>query len=127
MNDFETNLKELVSDLHKFSLIEFYHNEIDLNKKISYMKKSLENYQLYLPKARVIVSEEEMFKTQTTIKVDVRERLNTFIEKIDHSFGLENYNWVQENIEDDSIKDIYKKLGPFDHFEHRDPDEAELD
>ena len=87
----------------------------------------MENYQLYLPKARVTVSEDDMPKTNMTIKVDVRERMNTFIEKIDHSFGLDNYNWVQDNITDVGIKDIYKKLGPFDHFEHRDPDEADMD
>ena len=37
MNYFEKNLKELVNDLHKYSLIEFYHNEIELQKKISLM------------------------------------------------------------------------------------------
>jgi len=38
------------------------------------------------------------------------------IEKVDHSFGVDNYNYVLENINDAHIKDVYKKLGPFDHF-----------
>jgi hypothetical protein len=25
------------------------------------------------------------------------------------------------------VKDVYRKLGPFDHFENRDPEEAEMD
>lgn len=32
-----------------------------------------------------------------------------------------------DNINDENIKDIYRKLGPFDHFEHRDVDETEMD
>jgi hypothetical protein len=40
---------------------------------------------------------------------------------------LENYKYVLQNIQDDVVKDVYKKLGPFDHFEFRDLDEAEMD
>lgn len=35
---------------------------------------------------------------------------------MDHSFGLDNYQYVLGNINDELIKDIYRKLGPFDHF-----------
>ncbi len=35
---------------------------------------------------------------------------------MDHSFGRDNYHYVLGNINDELIKDIYKKLGPFDHF-----------
>ena len=31
------------------------------------------------------------------------------------------------NVNDQVIKDIYLKLGPFDHFEQKDPDETEAD
>jgi len=57
-----------------------------------------------------------MTVAKNSIKVDIRERINSFIEKIDHSFGLENYHYVLESINDDLVKDIYRKLGPFDHF-----------
>jgi hypothetical protein len=57
-----------------------------------------------------------MAVAKNSIKVDIRERINSFIEKIDHSFGLENYHYVLESINDDLVKDIYRKLGPFDHF-----------
>lgn len=30
-------------------------------------------------------------------------------------------------VDDEMIKDIYRKLGPFDHFEHRDIDETDAD
>lgn len=32
-----------------------------------------------------------------------------------------------DNITDPVIKDIYRQLGPYDHFEHRDPEETEMD
>jgi hypothetical protein len=35
---------------------------------------------------------------------------------VDHSFGLDNYQYVLGNINDELIKDVYRKLGPFDHF-----------
>lgn len=54
----------------------------------------------------------------TQIKVDVRERINQVLERVDHTFGLDNYRYVLEQISDARIKDIYKKLGPFDHFEY---------
>lgn len=40
------------------------------------------------------------------------------LERLDHTFGLENYRYVLEQISDAKIRDIYKKLGPFDHFEY---------
>lgn len=48
----------------------------------------------------------------------MRERLNAIFEKLDHSFGMDNYHYVLEKIKDTRTKDIYKKLGPFDHFEY---------
>ena len=57
----------------------------------------------------------------------MRERINSYIEKINHSFALENYDYIMKNVNDQVIKDIYLKLGPFDHFEHKDPDETEAD
>lgn len=40
------------------------------------------------------------------------------LERVDHTFGLENYRYVLEKISDARVRDIYKKLGPFDHFEY---------
>jgi hypothetical protein len=68
-----------------------------------------------------------MNQAKQQIKVDLKERINSFIEKLDHSFGLENYHYILENVNDDLIKDVYKKLGPFDHFENREKDAAEAE
>lgn len=57
------------------------------------------------------------------ITVDLRERINGFIKKVDHSFGLSNYNYILEKMKDERVKDIYRTLGPFDHWEHYNADD----
>jgi len=67
-----------------------------------------------LPEWRLKVDDIGVVATQ--IKIDVRERINQVLERMDHTFGLENYRYVLEQISDEKVRDIYKKLGPFDHF-----------
>jgi len=78
-----------------------------------------------LPKSAVVI--EDLNHAKSTIKIDLKERINSYITKIDHSFGIENYNHVLQNSEHDAIKDVYRKLGPFDHFEHMSADDIEDD
>jgi len=55
-------------------------------------------------------------KAQTNVNVDLRERLNSYITKVDHSFALANYDYIMSQVKDKNIKNIYMTLGPFDHF-----------
>ena len=57
------------------------------------------------------------------ITVDIRERLNGYIVQLNHDFALDNYNYVMDHVGDKTIRDIYKVLGPFDHFAHREVDD----
>lgn len=125
MTTFEKEMRELTKKLQNYSLIEFYHEEMDLKHKISDMANGLDSFQLYLPRAKVICK--DLPKAMTQIKVDLRERINSYVERIDHSFALSNYQFVVTQIQDPIIRDIYKSLGPFDHFEHRDEDESDMD
>lgn len=47
----------------------------------------------------------------------MRERINAFVTKVDQSFGLENYDYVLKNSKHEAVRDAYRRLGPFDHFE----------
>lgn len=125
MNTFEHDLKTLTKNLHKYSLIEFYHEELELKKKIANMSQGLEGLNLYLPQSRIICP--DLTKAHAQIKTDLKERINSFIQKIDHEFALDNYKYVMDNVNVQVIKDIYRTLGPFDHFENRDPEENEMD
>ena len=42
---------------------------------------------------------------------------------MDHDFGLKNYKYVIDYVKDDRVKEIYRTLGPFDHFEHYNKDD----
>lgn len=66
-------------------------------------------------------------QAQQQIKVDLRERIYSYVERIEHSFALDNYKYIMNNIQDELIQDVYRKLGPFDHFENMNPDESDLD
>jgi len=62
-------------------------------------------------------------RAEKDIMVDLRERLNGYIIKLSHQFALANYDYVMTTVHDKTIKDIYKVLGPFDHFAHHDADD----
>ena len=62
-------------------------------------------------------------KAVKDIQVDLRERINSYIAKVDHNFARQNYQYVMETVRDEHIKNIYKELGPFDHFLHHSLDE----
>jgi len=69
----------------------------------------------------VILKDE--FRAEKDIMVDLRERMNGYIIRLNHEFALDNYNYVMENISDKTIRDIYKVLGPFDHYAHHEADD----
>ena len=62
-------------------------------------------------------------KAQTNINVDLRERINSYIAKVDHSFALSNYDYIIKQVKDKNITNIYKTLGPFDHFQDHEVDD----
>ena len=121
MDRFETKTRRLVSDLSKFSTIEFYHEEKELQKEVAKLKEGLDEFNTYLPATQIVMKERA--KAEQDIKVDLRERLNSYIARVDHSFALANYEYIMANVTDEHIKNIYRTLGPFDHFEHHEVDD----
>ena len=126
MDHFETQTKNLIHELGTYSLIEFFHEEDRLEQKIKRLSQSLNDFNMYLPQTKVILQEENAKKALNDITVDVRERLNGYIVKLNHRFGLDNYDYVMNEVSDKTIRDIYKVLGPFDHYAYHDYDD-ELD
>ena len=124
MDNFEQSTKTLLGQLKSYSLIEFFHEEAEIKRKIKELSVGLEDFNMYLPETQVKVEDEE--KAKKDIIVDLRERINSYIMKIDHQFALDNYKFVIDSVNDKAIKDIYRLLGPFDHYEHHDADD-ELD
>ena len=111
---FETRTKALVNKLRTFSLVEFFHDEAKLNDNMKTLKESLDDFNIYLPATQIIMKDK--LRAEKDIMVDMRERLNGYIIKLSHDFALSNYDYVMTEISDKTIRDIYKVLGPFDHY-----------
>ena len=121
MDLFESQLKSLVTKLQTYSLIEFFHEEKNLGDRIDRLKSSLDDFNIYLPQTQVIMKDE--FRATKDIMVDLRERLNGYIIRLNHSFALDNYSYVMKYVSDKTIQDIYKVLGPFDHYAYHEADD----
>lgn len=57
--------------------------------------------------------------------MDIRERVNSFIQESSHKFSLENYDYVTKIHDNDMVKLIYKQLGPFDYFKEKGDEDVE--
>ena len=129
MDSFEQITKKLIGNLKNFSLIEFYHEEDNINKQIKNMSDRLDrDLEGYLPKSQLIAM--DMEKQTTKIRIELKERIKSSIKTIDHDFAIRNYDeicgkmFVNPNIPD-LVKRAYKRLGPFDHYEHLVADDEE--
>lgn len=59
---------------------------------------------------------DDMALALNQIKVDIKERLNSFFKETDHTFALTNYEYLTKTPQSEEITRIYKMLGPFDFF-----------
>lgn len=121
MDNFEMKSRQLVQKLQTFSLIEFFHEEHAMSNQIEHLKHGLDDFNIYLPQTAVIIK--DLKKAEKEIMVDMRERLNGYITRLNHDFALKNYEYIQTEVADKTVRDIYKVLGPFDHFTHKDLDD----
>lgn len=89
--------------------------------RITELKAGLDDFNIYLPRTQVIIK--DYSKAEKEIMVDMRERLNGYIARLNHDFSLSNYQYVMTECADKTVRDIYKVLGPFDHFAGREVDD----
>lgn len=54
MEQFESMTRKVVGNIKKYSVIEFYHEEAGLQKKIKQLFDSLEQFNAYLPNSVII-------------------------------------------------------------------------
>lgn len=106
MDNFENETKRLVQSLSTYSLLEFFHEEEQLKEKIDKLRRGLDQFNIYLPKTQVLMQDVDHAKN--AIVVDLRERINSYIGKVDHNFALANYDHVMNTIVDEKCKDIYR-------------------
>jgi hypothetical protein len=54
---------------------------------------------------------------------ELDEKMKHLIKQIDHGFAVSNYDYIIKNIRDTRIKEVYKTMGPYDHFAKKDLDD----
>lgn len=77
-----------------------------MKKKILEIKDALKAFNIYMPKYSLSVEDPNLAINQ--IKVDIRERVQGFIRETNHSFSLDNYNYVLNVHMNEQISKIYK-------------------
>ena len=62
MTEFDKELKQVIANLSKFSLLEFYHDEVNIKKSISNLQSKLDNFSIYLPEWRLKIENIDLRK-----------------------------------------------------------------
>jgi hypothetical protein len=84
-------------------------------------RNDLDSFNIYLPKTVLTVTNFPLLKDD--IVAELNEKMKGLIKQIDHGFAVRNYEYIIKNVRDTRIKEIYKSMGPYDHYAHIDMEE----
>lgn len=84
--------------MQNYSIYEFYTDQEGLEESIKKLEADLESFNLYLPSNMVLLK--DLPKAKNEIKNELKERMNQYIQRIDHSFSIKNYKFALENTND---------------------------
>jgi len=74
-----------------------------LDEQLTKFQNELEKFNMYLPKNAVrpyYLDQNSWDLEIINIQRDMKLKVDEYIKKIDHSFGLDNYDYVQQNVRD---------------------------
>ena len=72
MDNFEKQILDLMGDVQKYNYIEFYHEQINIQKQIRHIRDDLKQFNTYMPKYQMKI--EDMVLAINQIKIDLKER-----------------------------------------------------
>ena len=78
MTGIENRLKKLVENMKNYSIMEFYHEKDDLELTMRGFKHDLDSFNIYLPGS--VLAVDDMFTASKNIMVDLRERINGYVQ-----------------------------------------------
>jgi len=123
MDGLEHKLARVVNSMKKYNVMEFFHEERELNQQLETFRNDLDSFNIYLPKTVLTVSNFPLLEEEIT--TELTEKMKGLIKQIDHGFAIRNYDYIIKNVRDARIKEIYKSMGPYDHFAHKDLEDNE--
>jgi excinuclease UvrABC helicase subunit UvrB len=121
MDGLETKLTRTVNNMKNYNIMEFFYEEKELREQLVDFRDDLDSFNVYLPKTRLNVQHMEELSIEITNELD--EKMKHLIKQIDHGFAVSNYDYIIKNIRDTRIKEVYKTMGPYDHFAKKDLDD----
>ncbi len=57
MDTFEQQIASLMEDVRKYNYIEFYHEQINIQKQIRGIRQNLQSFNIYMPKYQVKIED----------------------------------------------------------------------
>lgn len=114
MDYYEKSIKDMLSDVKQYNYIEFWYEKDKIIHQCKDIKRDLEKFNIYLPKFQVNMADVTLAMNQ--IKIDLKDKINSYIKPTEHSFCLENYDYIINTHMNNEILQIYKQLGPFDFY-----------
>lgn len=122
MDDFELRMRKMLDSTQKLTLTEFYMEKVEIQDSIKNLVKVINGFGIYSPKYNLKFS--DFSDMQDKLKTFLKQKLDALIVETDSRFSLENFSYVQEELGNQKIADIYNLLGPF-NYENQKPDEDE--
>lgn len=106
MDKYEETIQSLLSDLRKYNFIELYHEQNYIKEQVKNITKDLKEFNIYMPKYQIKVQDLENAMMQ--IRSEVKDRLNNLFSETDHTFSLQNYEYVLNTHQNPMIARVYK-------------------
>lgn len=125
MDSFEEKLKGLLDRTHSYTTTEFFHERFEIQNTIRSMRQTIESFGIYAPKYGVKIV--DLSDVKSKLRDFIKNKLASYIEEIDNRFSLENYDYVQNELGNMRIAEIYNQLGPFNYSAYKEEKEGDED
>eukprot|EP00347_Sterkiella_histriomuscorum_P012972 403366506 len=89
--------------------------EYKLRENMDYFEKTIAELMHEIKKYNYVEFYHEQDALKSKVK-DIKDHLKAFMRETNHSFSLENYEYILNQQQNPDISKVYKQLGPFDYY-----------
>ena len=121
MRHFEDQIKRFLTRTQSLTTVEFFNEQHEIKDEINKMKREVNFLNNYMPKVKLRV--EDYGETIKKIQEDLKLKLDKYLEKVDSTFALENYDYLTKELENPKLKSVYELMGPFDFHQFKEEED----
>ena len=113
MNEMKLLERKIVKSsesMSQFNTMDIFYQKKELDDQLTDFLLQLEKFNMYLPQWTIrkdYVEEGKWEDEVYSIEREMKLKFKDYIKSIDHSFGLNNFDYVMKNVRDQRIKAIY--------------------